>query len=326
MIEVFDGASGKTEKLQHRTYESAPADIGLAAERFYWIDMNVIGEPEKQMLRDQFKLHPLAIEDCIEHSHIPKLDDYRDYIYIVLHATDESAPAGTIRTVEIDVFLGPNYLITYHDARVPEIDVIKKEAKDKPLLLTRGADFMLQVLLERIVTNYFPRLDGFEERINQLEEKVLQDGGSGRMIEQLLDLKREIVQLKRVIHPQRELFLKLSRPEFPELVDEQTLLYFRDVYDQIYRISELVDGYREMLTNLFDAHYAIITYRMNDIIRVLTVFTTVLMPMTFITGIFGMNFERMPLLRDHTGFWLAVSMMAVVAVLMVLFFRRKRWL
>lgn len=289
--------------------------------------MDKIGDSELRLFRDQFGFHPLAIQDCAESVHFPKVDDYGNYLYLVLHAIDNTAPAGQVKTHELDAFLGPNYLITFHDSPVEEVADLKKQVREKSLLLSRGPDFLLQELLERIITNYFPRLEAFEERVNDLEDIILDERKRLRNVPSMLfEMKREVIAMKRVIYPQRELFLKLSRPEFPQLVSEHAMLYFRDNYDHIYRIGELVDGYREMLTNLFEAHYSIVSFRLNDIVRTLTLFTTILMPMTVISGIYGMNFDWMPLLHTPSGFWISIGTMAAIATVMITQFRKRGWL
>ena len=309
-------------------YETCPDSVEMAPGRVHWFDFDQLGQPEARLLATQFRFHPLAIEDAVEQAQYPKADDYGDYLYLTLHAIDDhAADPEAVDTVELDMFLGRDFLITGRDGRpLDEFDALRRDIKKRPAILGRGPDLLLHSLLDRIVVDYFPRLEGIEERLDQLETDALA-GGAGEVLPgKVLALRRQLLRLKRIIHPQRELFLRLARPEFCSVIDHQARLYFRDTYDQIYRVSEMLDGERDMLQGIFEAHYTLVSYRLNDIVRVLTMVTTLLMPMTVVTGVYGMNFEAMPGLKSPLGFWLAMAAMGGVSLFMLMLFRRMGWI
>ncbi|MBI5380218.1 MAG: magnesium/cobalt transporter CorA [Nitrospirae bacterium] len=289
-----------------------------------WVDMEAPTEEERALLAGVFHFHPLAVEDCIAETHLPKLDDYGEYLFLVVHhgARSPETP-GTFATVELNLFLGPRYLVTYHDEPSRTItEVLRRLRKNSPTL-ARGVDWMLHEILDGVIHNYLPILDDIDEQIAVLERRVLEDPDHG-VLSQILSLKRDVMHLKRVAAPQREILHRLSRDPLA-VIDARAQVYFRDVYDDLVRIADLAEGYREHLTATLEAHLSMVSNRLNAVMKVLTVIATIFMPLTLIAGIYGMNFAWMPELRWQYGYLYALGLMGAIAAVMLYLFKRKGW-
>jgi magnesium transporter len=289
-----------------------------------WVDMEAPTEEERALLPAVFHFHPLAVEDCIAETHLPKLDDYGEYLFLVIHHGARSLETpGTFTTVELNLFLGPRYLVTYHDEPSRTIsEVLRRLRKNSPSL-ARGVDWLLHEILDGVIDNYLPILDDIDEQIAVLERQVLEEPDHG-VLERILSLKRDVMHLKRVAAPQREILLRLSRDPFAA-IDPRAQVYFRDIFDDLARIADLAEGYREHLTATLGAHLSMVSNRLNTVMKVLTVIATVFMPLTLIAGIYGMNFAWMPELRWQYGYPAALGVMALIAGGMLYYFRRKGW-
>jgi len=289
-----------------------------------WVDLESATEEETQILGAVFNFHPLAIEDCIAESHLPKLDDFGDYLFLVLHGARRGDVSGTFKTIELNFFLGKRYLVTYHQQLSRSINRTKERCLKNSLAMSRGMDFLLYEILDGTVDNYFPILDDFDEVINELEHEAIHNP-SNDILNRIFSLKRDGMYLRRVTSPQREILNRLSRDPFA-VVNKRAAIYFRDVYDHLVRISDLAESYKDLTTGLLEAYLSVVSNRLNEIMKLLTVFTAVMMPMTVITGIYGMNFKNMPELDSPFGYYITIGIMAVIAVAMLGFFRMKKWL
>lgn len=287
-----------------------------------WVDLEAATEPEASILSRYFNFHPLAIEDCISETLLPKVDDFGDYIFLVLHGA-RVAEEG-LSTMEINFFLGPNYLVTYHDEPSRSINKVKERCLKNSLSITRGADFLLHEILDGMVDNYFPVLDHLDAAIDQVEEEVFSRPEQGTL-NKIFNLKKEVMHLRRVTGPQREILNRLSRDPFP-VISPKAAIYFRDVYDHLARISDLSESYRDLVSGALEAYLSVVSNRLNEIMKVLTIFTATLMPLTVITGIYGMNFQNMPELQSRNGYYAVLGIMAVIAGGMLFYFRKKKWL
>ncbi len=289
-----------------------------------WVDMEAPTEEERALLPAVFHFHPLAVEDCIAETHLPKLDDYGEYLFLVVHhgARSPETP-GTFTTVELNCFLGPRYLVTYHDEPSRTIAEIRRRLRKNSPTLARGVDWLLHEILDGVIDNYLPILDDVDEQMAVLERRVLEEPDHAVLTE-ILSLKRDVMHLKRVAAPQREILHRLGRDPFA-VVDPRAQVYFRDIFDDLVRIADLAEGYREHLTATLGAHLSVVSNRLNTVMKVLTVIATVFMPLTLIAGIYGMNFEWMPELRWQYGYPYALGFMGAIAALMLYLFKRKGW-
>ncbi|HET6148393.1 MAG TPA: magnesium/cobalt transporter CorA [Polyangia bacterium] len=300
---------------------------GLLAEpgTFVWVDMiEPCGEVEVSIARDIFKFHQLAIEDCFESREHPKVDEYEGYLYLITHGLLATSTAEDAEVVELDAFVGPNYIVTHHSLSSRSVAAVTEMVLKSGLPLRRGPMGVFHALLDRQVDGFEAQLDSIEERISQLEDAVFARPSTSH-VASLLAVKRNILSLRRWMSKQREVVLRLGRQEF-KLVTPHAAMLFRDVHDHLVRINDLLENFREMLTSIQEAYLSVTSNRLNEIMKFLTLFTAVLMPLTVITGVYGMNFEHMPELRERFGYPLVLGAMAVVSGSVLLYFWRRGWL
>jgi magnesium transporter len=299
------------------------ADITL------WMDFEAtLPEHDEPILRDVFNFHPLAIEDALQQSNVPKLDDWDDYLYIVLHSVVfEENMNGILDTPELDVFLGKNYLVTHHDHKVPALDRVWEYLLRDQRHLKNGADRVLWRLMEEVGTSYMPVIEEMDEAIDKTEDEVFTNP-SPKTLERIFALKRAALHLRRVIGPQREVLNRLARDEFA-VVDPRTRVYFRDVYDHLVRMHDITESIRDLVGGALDTYLSVINNRMNDIMKTLTVITTLFMPISFIVGFFGMNFfVAVPPYSEWTEqpvFILMLFLVVTIPIGMFMWIRRRGW-
>ena len=322
MIEIF--TFSKENGLRRTTDIGALPDLLKEETESVWVDLESPTEEESQILSSLFNFHPLAIEDCIAESQLPKLDDFGDYLFLVLHGARRGDVSGTFKTVELNFFLGKRYLVTYHQQLSRSINRTKERCLKNSLAMSRGMDFLLHEILDGTVDNYFPILDDFDEVVNELEHEVAHNPNKD-ILNRIFSLKRDGMHLRRVTSPQREILNRLSRDPFA-VINKRTAIYFRDVYDHLVRISDLAESYKDLTTGLLEAHFSVVSNRLNEILKVLTMFTVVMMPLTVITGIYGMNFTYLPELNWPYGYPMAIGLMVVVVLVILGFFRWKKWI
>jgi magnesium transporter len=290
-----------------------------------WVDLtSPIGDAENAIVRDVFKFHPLAIEDCFASRAHPKIDEYDGYLYVITHGLSAGATAEVAEPVELDAFLGANFLVTHHGAASRSVAAVTEQVTRTGFPLRQGGTSVLHAILDRQVDGLEEVLDNIEDRIETLEDAVFARPRNDH-VASLLAVKRNILELRRWTAKQREVLLRLGRREFA-LVSAGDALLFRDVHDHLVRINDLLEGFRDMLTSIQEAYLSAVSNRTNEIMRFLTLFSTTMMPLTVITGVYGMNFERMPELKSRFGYPIVLIGMAVVAGAMLLYFRHRRWL
>ncbi len=296
-------------------------------EVFLWIDSWGTDNPAAVALaRDLFRFHPLAIDDCFEAREHPKIDGFEeDYVFLITHGiTAASSPEHT-ETVELDAFLGKRFLFTYHEHPSRSVTAIWEQVtRNHGGPLRRGPAAVLHAILDRQVESIEPVLEALEERIEAVEGRVLERPHRNDLM-RMLTLKRTTLGLRRWLTKQREVLLRLARNEF-SLVPAQEAVLFRDVYDHVFRFTDWLETHREMITSLQETYLSVTNLRLGEIMKFLTLFTAVLMPLTVITGIYGMNFEHMPELHRPWAYPTVLGLMAAVVVAVLLFFRRRGWL
>jgi magnesium transporter len=268
-----------------------------------------------------FHFHPLALEDCESRRHNPKIDDYGSSLFILTHGVHPESSTREFRTRQLSFFLGPNYLITHHGEKSRSVEAALDGVRKNPLLMAHGPGMILYRTLDYQVDLYLPLMENFQKRIDEIE-KACFEATTSAILQDVFDLRKALVRLRRFSGHQRETLLRLSRREFP-LIDERSAIYLRDVYDHLVRITDLADSYRELVAGALEAHLSIVSNRTNEIMRALTVIATLFMPLTLITGIYGMNFQDMPELRWKHGYLFAYGLMAAVAGVMYYLFRRR---
>jgi len=291
-----------------------------------WVNMPQPTAADEQVLLDVFHVHPLTVEDCRENRHYPKVEEFPTYLYLIVHGVRADTSPDHFNTIELDAFLGRNYVITYHHDDFRSIDNVRQLIRTSPMACQRGAAFLLHQILDQIVDYYSPVLDDFDERIAQLENDIFNlKRPNNSILEQIMDLKRGVLRLRRISAKQREVILRMSRGEFP-LIDGQMLPFYRDVHDHIVRVTDLAESYRDLISGSLEAYLSVVSNRMNEIMKVLTIFSAIMLPLTFIAGVYGMNFDNMPELHSRYGYYTVCIIMVVVAVGMLGLFWKAGWI
>jgi magnesium transporter len=309
-----------------------PQDITAALadpEGLIWVDF--FDEPDEsceRTLRDVFHFHPLAIDDALRESHVPKVDDWGTWLYLVLHAVDFQPTADPqLASRELDIFVGANFIVTHRDLAIGPLDRVWDACPADERMMGRGAARLLYHIVDEIVAGHMPVVDTIDEEMERIEELILSNGGRATLPE-ILRIKRSLLHLRRIVAPQRETLNRLARDEFTAIPPADRV-YFRDVYDHLVRLYDIAEGLRDLASGSLDTYLSVINNRMNEVMKTFTLITTLFMPITFLTGFFGMNFftaSNPP--AAWTGravFWVICALIAVVPFLMFLWLKRRRW-
>jgi magnesium transporter len=322
--------------------EAVPASLAAALrdpQAVFWVDIDHPEDEDYALLDDVFGFHPLAIEDSINRAQRPKIESYnhvgdacqQGYFYMVIHGVDPTEAKKRLETQELDMFMSERYLITIHDEAMPPIEhALARARADARVVLEPGIDILLYRILDRLIDAYQPILDDMQDELDELEEEAVTDPTPG-LLPRIAIKKRELLNLRRVIGPQREVLAQLTRGEVP-FIRETTRIYLRDVLDHAIRAVEMIEVYRDLVAGARDIYMSSISNNLNQIMKTLTIITVIALPMTVITSFFGMNFnpDRIGgwgwLLNTPGGFW--VSMSAIVALIagLLYLFRRLKWL
>ena len=313
--------------------EIEPAGFAAAINEpgsLLWVDF--IGEPPdacEPILLNTFGFHHLAVDDALRESHVPKVDDWDNYLYIVLHDIGfQRVPAG-IETYELDVFLGRNYIVTHHDYPISALDRVWELSAHDERNFKRGADHILYRITDELATDFMQVIEAMDEEIDRLENEVFQIQNSS-MVQRIFALKRATLHLRRVMSPLREVFNKLARDDYAA-IDKRDRVYFRDVYDHLVRLHDISESLRDLVGGTLDTYLSVINNRMNDTMKTLTLITTLFMPISFLAGFFGMNFfapEATSPLNRWVGVPAFIPMLAVFTItplLMYLWMKRRGW-
>lgn len=293
------------------------------ADGFLWLDLDSPGEDDRALLREALGFHPLALEDAFRARERPKLDIYPDHYFIVFYALAYD-PADGLRRTPVHFFVGPRYLVTVHPEAVPEIEEVAARWGGREPLGPVAPGSLVYALLDALLDRYFPILDRIAEEVEAIEERLF-GGSDGRLIEGIFRMRKALLELRRVVAPEREVINLLLRRELPVFRAED-MVYFQDLYDRLVRLTESIDLYRDMLSGALESYLSLQSNRLNEIVKVLTIASIILMADALVAGIYGMNFRYMPELEWPWGYPMALLLMAGVSVGLALFFRRRGWL
>jgi magnesium transporter len=291
-----------------------------------WINVDGLHQVEiLEKLGECYGFHPLMLEDILNTDQRPKMEDYGDYIYIVLKMLIQSNKNNGIMTEQISLILGPNFVISFQEMEGNIFDPIRERIRNgKGRIRKMGADYLAYALLDSIIDNYFIIMEKLGEKIEFLEEELV-TRPTAQTLKTIHQLKREMIFLRRAVWPLREVVSGLERGE-SSLMKEPTRIYLRDVYDHTIQVIDTIETFRDMISGMLDIYLSSISNRMNAVMKVLTIIATIFMPLTFIAGIYGMNFKYMPELEWHWGYpavWLVV---VFIGISMLIYFKKKRWL
>lgn len=299
------------------------SDLVHAEKVVTWVDVTDASPAEVTLIGKEFGFHPLAIEDTISDEMRPKIDQYDGYQFIVFYGL--TAENGDCRSHIVDIFVGDCYMVTFHDSGLPVIaETAERWRVNVAAMENKGPGFLLYSLLDALVDGYFPALDAIADQAEELEEAVLR-GGQPLAQAAILRLRRDLLMIRRVAGPERDIMNVLVRRD-PPLFGEKEVVYFQDIYDHLLRITDTVDIYRDMLSSVLDANLSMVSYTLNVVVKRLTSSSIILMSITLVAGIYGMNFVYMPELDWRFGYPFAIGLMTVIAAVEIALFRRIDWL
>ncbi len=278
-----------------------------------------------QKLGDCYGFHPLVLEDILNTDQRPKMEDFEEYVYIVLKMLHNGKSSQTV-TEQISLILGPNYVISFQEGIEGDVfnSIRERIRTGKGRIRSMGADYLAYSLIDAIVDNYFVIIEKMGERIEDLEDELVKNPIT-RTVHEIHTLKREMIFLRKAVWPLRELINSLQRGE-SSLIKESTRVYLRDIYDHTIQVIDAIETSRDMLSGMLDIYLSSMSNRMNEIMKFLTIIGTIFIPLTFIVGVYGMNFEHMPELKWRWGYFVLWAVMSGIAVFMLLYFKKKKWL
>lgn len=292
-----------------------------------WININGLNNVKDiETVGLHYKLHPLTLEDIVNTNQRPKIEEFDDYLFVVfkmlfLNSNDQ------LHYEHVSLIVGEDYVLTFQEADGDVFNDLRERLSNaKGRIRSQGSDYLMYSIIDAVVDNYFTIIEAFGDKVEALESllfqtKSIDDSTPG----QIQSLKQEILRIRRSIYPLREVINRLEKIDCA-FIEDKTYSYIRDLYDHIIQVSESVDLYREMIWSLMDMHMTVISNKMNEIMKVLTIIATIFIPLTFIAGVYGMNFKNMPELNSDNGYFILWGIMLIVFIFMLIYFRRKRWL
>ncbi len=316
---ILRGGTVETGPIEREALEKRLADPSARV----WVDIESPTEQEFELLGGLFQFHHLAIEDCRIQNELPKLDNYGDVLFLIVHCPDQPEATRALATVEHHFFLSSRALVTVHDGRSSVTEDLRQELTRNADAFRRGTDFLLHAALDRIADRYMTLLDALDALTDDLERRVMSKPEPA-LLEDIFVVKRKLLHLVRLSHLQREVVHRLSREPFPQ-IGETARWYFRDVYDHLFQVSSMAEFYRDTVTGVRDAYLSVVSNRLNESMKVLTAFATILLPLTVVTGIYGMNFDHMPELHWRFGYPAVLVGMGAMAVVLLVYFQRRGW-
>ncbi|OPZ74514.1 MAG: Magnesium transport protein CorA [Firmicutes bacterium ADurb.Bin456] len=318
---------GNRDRYMHHDVDLDQKNLFLKDEKdLLWVDLYKFTEEEIKYVAKVFDFHPLAVEDCLSYSPRPKLDNYDDYYFFVMHALryDEESEEE-IALVQLDVFLGPNYVVTVHKQTLPVLGRIAKVSLKSPQYMNKGMEFFLYSIIDGNTDEIFPIMDRIGVRIDELEDEIYEQPGK-QITGEFLSLKRTILTLRRAILPQKRIFTSINAGGHAYFdIREDIKPYFLDLVDHMERITDTIESHRDLVDAALATYYSLISSRTTDTIRVLTVISTIFMPLTFLTGFFGMNVP-LPYQDMNLSTIVIAAGLFGISGLMLLLFKNLRWL
>jgi magnesium transporter len=325
-ILYFDSNGERHNQLTFTDISQALKD----SQGLLWVDFQ--GEPPElcePVLIESFGFHPLAVDDALQETHIPKIDDWEQYLYIALHAISfEVNNSDLVDTPELDVFLGHNYIVTHHDNPVPALERTWKHVQRDSRHIKQGADHILYLILDELAVEFMKVVEQLDDEIEIIEDLIFDPPGPD-ILEKAFSLKRATIHLRRTLSPLREVLNKLARDQY-EVIDAKDRIYFRDVYDHLVRLHDITETLRELVGGALETYLSVINNRMNDTVKTLTVITTMFMPISFVAGFFGMNFFEpvlsTPIWTGSSALILTLLILIAAPSLMYIYIRKRGWM
>ena len=321
MITIYRNQAGATQCVD----AVDPAWLAPGSGVWVWVDLSQASAEESRVLSDVFHFHELAIEDALTDIHHPKLESYGDYLYLVLHGIDFRESDHCFSTQDVDFFLGEQFLVTVHPGTSRTLSQMRDICVRNHRALGEGPGALLHRIVDAMVDHYRPEVDKLEERLDTLETEIF-ERPDARLAKKILDFKADVSSLRRVVLPQRDAVSRLARREFP-IISESLSYRFRDVHDHLVRLVDEAMFFQDRVSSLLDAHLSQVSNQLNGVMKVLTIIATIFMPLTVLTGLWGMNVP-IPHMPGSAGvqFWWVVALMLGLGGVMLWYFRRQRWI
>jgi magnesium transporter len=321
VITIYRNQQGATKCVD----EIDPAWLVPGSGVWFWVDMSNPTPEDARILTDVFKFHDLAIEDAMAEIHHPKVESYGSYLYLILHGIDFREAEHCFKTQDVDFFVGEQFLVTIHPGHSRTLAEMRDVCGRNHWALAEGPVALLHRIVDAMVDHYRPEIDKLNERLDSLEDEIFAHPNP-QFARQILDFKSDVSSLRRVVLPQRDVIGRLARREFP-LISEQLAYRFRDVHDHVVRLVDEAGFFQDRVTSVLDAHLSLVSNRLNAVMKVLTIIATIFMPLTVLTGMWGMNVD-LPHFPGGGGaqFWWVVAIMTLLGGLMLWYFRRQRWI
>lgn len=323
-VTMLEYTSGNCWQKELQAVEECFTPLNPAATR--WINVDGIHQLDLiEQLGDHFELHPLALEDVVNTEQRPKLDDYEDYLFVVVKMFLYHEDKHILEVEQVSLFVKEHLVISFQERAGDAFNPIRERLKNgKGKIRKQGADYLAYALIDAIVDHYFGIIERLGERVEDVQAELISDPDT-RTLQEIHKLKKEMLFLRRSVWPLREVINNLLRGESP-LVSKTTIVYLRDVYDHTIQVIDAIETFRDMLSSMVDLYLSSVSNKLNEVMKVLTIIATIFIPLTFITGVYGMNWQYMPELRWHWGYFTVLGVMAAIAIGMLIFFKRKNWL
>lgn len=291
-----------------------------------WININGLNHVKAiEKIGEHYELHPLVLEDIVNISQRPKIDEYDDYLFVVLKMLYYDSNEKIV-SEQVSFILGKDYVLSFQESEGDVFDSVRERIRHaKGRVRSMKSDYLLYVLIDAVVDHYFSVIEILGDKIEDFETEIFSGNVKEDISKEIQDLKREILRVRRAIFPLREVLNRIEKNE-SALVDPKTHTYYRDIYDHLIQVSENIDIYREMIWSLMDMYMTTISNKMNEVMKVLTIMASIFIPLTFIAGVYGMNFEYIPELKYKNAYFVLWGVMIVIFLGMLLYFKRKKWL
>jgi magnesium transporter len=301
-------------------FDFSLADIRDLSLQWYWVDFDQPTTDEESFLHSFFRFHPLAIEDCLYRMQRPKLDFYDEYVFFVLHTICQEDLASE----ELNLFLGENYIVTFHYNKMEELTKTREQWIENSGKWKRGHIFKAYQIIDNVVDHYFPILYKIEDHLNEIEDQ-LSPTTVHLSMDYVFEVRSDLLRLRRTIFPMRELLYRMLYSQRLDLNSHERA-YFSDIHDHLLRLGEMIESNRELTSDIRDSQLSINSNRMNSIMMTLTIISSIFIPLTFIAGVYGMNFDVMPELHWRYGYFIILGIMFILGAAMVVYFKYKGWL
>lgn len=291
-----------------------------------WVDFSDVDDSDIDLLTMVFNLHTLTIEDFIMPNVRPKAEQFQDYLFLIMFALEgqNHHQKGRVKTVELDFCIGKNFLITFHNAPMGTITVCKERIRKQSPIIMHGADMLLYYILDSCVDAYFPAITEFDNLVDEMSDELFREPDN-ETLKKIYHLKNEVMLLRRTVGPQADVIGYIARGEYPFISSANTI-YFRNIYDNLLRLNDIIGTSRDIITGAMEAYVSVVSNRLNEIMKTLTVIATIMMPLTLIASIYGMNFKFMPELESKLGYPAVIAVMVTIFVVMIVYFRRRKWI